>query len=70
MMCMTGLHDGGVCHRTSTPHKSGNKMKEKKKIYIACLVGRTQSNTFQLTAGFSIICTYFLAYNFIIYFIV
>ena len=25
------LH-GGVCHRTSTPHKSGNKMKEKKKI--------------------------------------
>ena len=22
---------GGVCHRTSTPHKSGNKMKEKKK---------------------------------------
>ena len=30
MMCMTELH-GGVCHRTSTPHKSGNKMKEKKK---------------------------------------
>ena len=29
MMCMTELH-GGVCHRTSTPHKSGNKMKEKK----------------------------------------
>ena len=24
------LH-GGVCNRTSTPHKSGNKMKEKKK---------------------------------------
>ena len=32
MMCMTELH-GGVCHRTSTPHKSGNKMKEKKQIY-------------------------------------
>ena len=32
MMCMTELH-GGVCHRTSTPHKSGNKMKEKKKCY-------------------------------------
>ena len=30
MMCMTELH-GGVSHRTSTPHKSGNKMKEKKK---------------------------------------
>ena len=30
MMCMTELH-GGVCHRTSTPHKSGNKMKDKKK---------------------------------------
>ena len=30
MMCTTMLH-GGVCHRTSTPHKSGNKMKEKKK---------------------------------------
>ena len=33
MMCMTELH-GGVCHRTSTPHKSGNKMKEKKKKSI------------------------------------
>ena len=30
MMCTTVLH-GGVCHRTSTTHKSGNKMKEKKK---------------------------------------
>ena len=29
---MTELHGGvGLCHRTSTPHKSGNKMKEKKK---------------------------------------
>ena len=33
MMCMTELH-GGVCHRASTPHKSGNKMKEKKKKCI------------------------------------
>ena len=33
MMCMTELH-GGVCHRTSTlAHKSGNKMKEKKKTF-------------------------------------
>ena len=30
MLRTTVLH-GGVCHRTSTPHKSGNKMKEKKK---------------------------------------
>ena len=29
---MTVLHVG-VCHRTSTPHKSGNKMKRKKKMY-------------------------------------
>ena len=29
MVCLTVLH-GGVCHRTSTPHKSGNKIKEKK----------------------------------------
>ena len=28
MMCTTVLH-GGVCHRASTPHKSGIKMKEK-----------------------------------------
>ena len=27
--CTTVLH-GGVCHRTSTPHKSGNKVKKKK----------------------------------------
>ena len=25
------LH-GGICHHTSTPHKSGIKMKEKKKL--------------------------------------
>ena len=30
MKCMTVLH-GGVYHRTSTPHKSGNKTTEKKK---------------------------------------
>ena len=30
MKCMTVLH-GGVSHRTSTPHKGGNKMKEEKK---------------------------------------
>ena len=30
MMYTTVLH-GGVCHHTSTPHKSGIKMKEKKK---------------------------------------
>ena len=30
MKCTTMPH-GGVCYRTSTPHKSGNKMKEKKK---------------------------------------
>ena len=29
--CTTMLH-GGVCHRTPTRHKSGNKMREKKKI--------------------------------------
>ena len=30
MMCTTVLH-GGVCHRTSTPHKSEIKMKVKKR---------------------------------------
>ena len=30
MMCTTMLH-GGVCYRTSTPHKIGNKVKEGKK---------------------------------------
>ena len=29
-MCTTMLH-GGVCYRTSTPHKIGNKMKEGEK---------------------------------------
>ena len=33
MMCTTVLH-AGVCNRTSTPHKSGNKVKEKKKIRV------------------------------------
>ena len=30
---MTMLH-GGVCRRTPTPHKSGNKMKRKKIDFI------------------------------------
>ena len=30
MKCTTVLH-GGVCPRTLTPHKSGNKLKRKKK---------------------------------------
>ena len=30
-MCTTVLH-GGICHNTSTPHKSGNKLQEKKKM--------------------------------------
>ena len=34
MMCTTVLHATGVCHRTSTPHKSGNK--EKKLLQIPC----------------------------------
>ena len=29
-MCTAVLH-GGVCHSTSTPHKSGNNMKRRKK---------------------------------------
>ena len=37
IMCTTVLH-GGVSHRTSTPHKSGNKMKEKKKTVIVTKV--------------------------------
>ena len=28
----TTVLPGGLCHRTSTPHKSGNKMKEKKML--------------------------------------
>ena len=44
MMCTTVLH-GGVCHRTSTPHKSGNKMKEKKKQTIDSFMHRPGSNT-------------------------
>ena len=33
MMCTTVLH-GGVCNRTSTPHKRGNKVKENNKIRV------------------------------------
>ena len=36
-MCMTGELHGGVCHRTSTPHKSGNKMKQKKKNNVGLI---------------------------------
>ena len=36
MMCTTVLH-GGVCHCTSTPHKSGNNMKKKKEKKIQVL---------------------------------
>ena len=37
MMCTVVLH-GGICHRTSTPHKSGNKVKEKKYRLLSILV--------------------------------
>ena len=47
MKCMTVLC-GGVCHRTLTPHKSGNKIKGKKKrkrclcvciiVYLFCIL--------------------------------
>ena len=46
MMCMTVLH-GGVCHRTSSPHKRGNKMKEKKRRdgeEYGKLGGKTRAN--------------------------
>ena len=50
MMCMTELH-GGVCHRTSTPHKSGNKMKEKKKkIAVGTAVGSFINMSFRIIA--------------------
>ena len=42
MMCTTLLH-GGVCHRQSTPHKSGNKMKEKKKTKYDNKVSETSN---------------------------
>ena len=29
---------GGICHRTSTPHIGGNKMKEKKKKLLEQLI--------------------------------
>ena len=32
LMKCTAVQHGGVCHGTSTPHKSGNKMEEKKKF--------------------------------------
>ena len=37
--CTTVLH-GGVCHRTSMPHKCGNKTKRKKtKAYVVFSAG-------------------------------
>ena len=38
--CMTVLH-GGVCHRTSTPHKSGNMIKRKNLRWVIRTVKRT-----------------------------
>ena len=37
MKCTTVLH-GGECHRTSTPHKSGNKMNKKKIVLAICFI--------------------------------
>ena len=50
MMCTTMLH-GGVGYRTSTPHKIGNKMKERKKTkkkkmkHTVCLMSCLKSKT-------------------------
>ena len=56
MMCTTVLHEG-VCHRTSTPHKTGNKMKEKKKKKACerCLVDQKlfiEKNDFKVFKDF------------------
>ena len=40
MNTMTVPH-GGVRHRTSTPHKRGNKVKVKKKLHAKMIAGRT-----------------------------
>ena len=44
IMCTTVLH-GGICNRTSTPHKSGNKVKEKKKIRVYSIMTVQYLNT-------------------------
>ena len=47
MMCTTVLH-GGVCYRTSIPHKIGNKMKEgkkQKKKRTVCLMSNLKIKT-------------------------
>ena len=44
MMCTTVLH-GGVCNRTSTGHKSGNKVKEKKNIRVYSIMTVQYLNT-------------------------
>ena len=50
MMCTTVLH-GGVCHRTSTPHKSGNKMKEKRRERSAHLENLNYCKLVAILAG-------------------
>ena len=36
MMCTTMLH-GGVCYRTSTPHKIGNKIEAEEEDEAHCM---------------------------------
>ena len=44
MICTTVLH-AGVCNRTSTPHKSGNKVNEKKQIRVYSIMTGQYLNT-------------------------
>ena len=61
MMCTTVLH-GGVCHRTSTPHKSGIEMKEREKrekkfLFKVEQNGKYNTSEFAITSTSHTICT-------------
>ena len=57
MMCTTMLH-GGVCYRTSIPHKIGKKMKEgknqkKNMKHTVCLMSYLKIKT----QSYDVVCT-------------
>ena len=53
MKCTTELH-GGVCHRTLTPHKSGNKTKKCKLQGMTHLIDHRHYNLLEGCNVFSV----------------
>ena len=69
MKCTTVLY-GGVCHRISTPHKTGYKMKEKKTLGYTYLRNIFMWEYFSMSIKFEAGVLFFIFLLLLLFFII